>query len=140
MPTVEELGFGWVAYSPMGKGYLTGKIDETTTFAEGDIRNILPRYTQDARVANKKLLDVLNDFAQQKNTTPAQIAIAWVMARKPWIVPIPGTTKIHRLEENLGAVNCILSIDELLEIEKASLEIKILGERYTEQMEKSTGI
>ncbi|WP_228235585.1 aldo/keto reductase [Allomuricauda sp. M10] len=140
IPTIEELGIGLVAYSPLGKGYLTGKIDEKTQFAEGDIRNVLPRYTEEARVANKELLDMINGFAMQKEATPAQIALAWVMAQKPWIVPIPGTTKTHRLDENLGAVKIEFSKSELQAMEQASAKIQILGDRYTEQMERSTGL
>ncbi len=140
IPTIEELGIGLVAYSPLGKGFLSGKIDETTKFAEGDIRNSLPRYTEEARSANKALLDLLNQFAEQKNATPAQIALAWVLAQKPWIVPIPGTTKLHRLTENIGAAAIQLTARELQEIEDASTQIDVVGTRYTEQMEKSTGL
>ena len=140
IPTIEELGIGLVAYSPLGKGFLTGKIDATTTFAEGDIRNFLPRYTEDARNANQALLDIIERFTQEKNATNAQIALAWVLAQKPWIVPIPGTTKVHRLTENNGAVNIELSAEELQEIESASTQISIVGTRYTEAMEKSTGL
>ncbi|MBO0322897.1 aldo/keto reductase [Muricauda sp. CAU 1633] len=140
IPTIEELGIGLVAYSPLGKGFLSGKIDATTTFQEGDIRNVLPRYTEEARVANEKLLGLLNDFALRKEATTAQIALAWVLAQKPWIVPIPGTTKPHRLVENLGAVHIELSETELQEIESASAQIKVVGERYTEQMEAATGL
>lgn len=140
IPTIEELGIGLVAFSPLGKGFLAGKIDEHTKFGEGDIRNVLPRYTEEARVANKVLLDLLQQFAEKRNATPAQIALAWVLAQKPWIVPIPGTTKLHRLEENIGAVSIQLTADELREIEEASVHIKITGTRYTEAMEKSTGL
>lgn len=140
LPTIEELGIGLVAYSPLGKGFLAGKIDEHTSFAEGDIRNILPRYTEEARVANKALLDLLHRFAERKKTTPAQIALAWVLAQKPWIVPIPGTTKPHRLTENLGAATIELTTEELQEMEAASAQIKIMGERYTEAMERATGL
>ena len=140
IPTIEELGIGFVPFSPLGKGYLTGKIDEKQTFDAGDIRAILPRYTEEARLANKGLLEVIGKFAELKNATHAQIALAWVLAQKPWIVPIPGTTKIHRLLENNGAVNIQLSSDELEELTKASEEIKIMGTRYTEAMEKSTGL
>lgn len=140
IPTIEELGIGFVAFSPLGKGFLTGKIDETTKFAEGDIRNTIPRFTEEARAANKPLLDLLQRFADEKNATTAQIAIAWVLAQKPWIVPIPGTTKLHRLTENLGAINIKLSSSELMEIEEASAQIKIMGNRYNEAMEKSTGL
>lgn len=140
IPTIEELGIGLVAFSPLGKGFLAGKIDETTKFAEGDIRNVLPRYTEEARTANKALLDLLNQFAEQRNATPAQIALAWVLAQKPWIVPIPGTTKIHRLTENNEAAEIELTAAELQEIENASAHIKVTGTRYTEAMEKSTGL
>ena len=140
IPTIEELGIGLVAYSPLGKGFLTGKIDETATFAEGDIRNLLPRFTEDARKANQTLIDLLNRFAESRNATPAQIALAWVLAQKPWIVPIPGTTKLHRLTENNGAATIELTTAELQEIEEASARIDVVGNRYTEQMEKSTGL
>lgn len=140
IPTIEELGIGLVAFSPLGKGFLAGKIDENTKFGEGDIRNVLPRYTEEARVANKALLDLLDQFAAKRNATPAQISLAWVLAQKPWIVPIPGTTKLHRLEENNAAASIELSVRELQEIENASTLIKIVGTRYTEAMEKSTGL
>lgn len=140
IPTIEELGIGLVAYSPLGKGFLTGKIDENTQFAQGDIRNILPRYTEEARVANRALLDVLHRFAERKKATPAQIALAWVLAQKPWIVPIPGTTKAHRLAENLGAASIQLTAEELSEMETASAQIKVIGSRYPEQMERATGL
>ncbi|PLK44705.1 aldo/keto reductase [Emticicia sp. TH156] len=140
IPTIEELGIGLVAFSPLGKGFLAGKIDETTRFADGDIRNVLPRYTEEARVANKALLDLLHQFAEKRNATQAQIALAWVLAQKPWIVPIPGTTKIHRLTENNGAAAILLTESELAEIEAASAQIKVTGARYTEAMEKSTGL
>lgn len=140
IPTIEELGIGLVAYSPLGKGFLAGKIDENTKFAEGDIRNILPRYTEEARVANKALLDLINSFAERKGATPAQVALAWVLAQKPWIVPIPGTTKLHRLKENIDAASVELTPEELQEMEAASSQIDIIGTRYTEQMERSTGL
>ncbi len=140
IPTIEDLGIGLVAFSPFGKGFLAGKIDENTKFAQGDIRNILPRYTEEARAANKDLLDVIGKFAEGKQATPAQIALAWVLAQKPWIVPIPGTTKLHRLRENIGAVDIQLTTEELQEIENASVQIKVVGTRYTEAMEKSTGL
>jgi aryl-alcohol dehydrogenase-like predicted oxidoreductase len=140
LPTIEALGIGLVAFSPLGKGFLAGKIDENTQFAEGDIRNILPRYTEEARIANKALLDLLNLFAEKRNVTTAQIAIAWVLAQKPWIVPIPGTTKLHRMTENNGAVSIKLTDTELQEIEKASAQIRVIGTRYTDQMERSTGL
>jgi len=140
IPTIEELGIGLVAYSPLGKGFLAGKIDETTKFAEGDIRNILPRYTEEARIANKTLLDLLHQFAAKRDATPAQIALAWVLAQKPWIVPIPGTTKLHRLAENNAAAAIELTQEELQEMETASKQIEVVGTRYTEQMEKSKGL
>ncbi len=140
IPAIEELGIGLVAFSPLGKGFLAGKIDENTKFGEGDIRKILPRYTEEARIANKTLLDLLSQFAAKRNATPAQIALAWVLAQKPWIVPIPGTTKLHRLTENNGAASIQLTKAELQEIEDASSHIKIMGTRYTEAMEKSTGL
>jgi aryl-alcohol dehydrogenase-like predicted oxidoreductase len=140
IPTIEELGIGLVAFSPLGKGFLAGKIDENTKFADGDIRNMLPRFTEEARLANKALLDLLNQFAASRNVTSAQIALAWVLAQKPWIVPIPGTTKLHRLTENIGAASILLTTVELEEIEAASVHIKITGNRYTEAMEKSTGL
>lgn len=140
LPTIEELGIGLVAFSPLGRGFLAGKINENTKFAEGDIRNTLPRYTEEARIVNKALLDLLNQFAAIRNTTPAQIALAWVLAQKPWIVPIPGTTKLHRLKENIDAAFIELSAAELQEIEDASSQIKVMGARYTEAMEKSTGL
>jgi aryl-alcohol dehydrogenase-like predicted oxidoreductase len=140
IPTIEELGIGLVAFSPLGKGFLAGKIDENTEFGDGDIRKVLPRFTEEARIANKTLLDLLSQFAAKRNATPAQIALAWVLAQKPWIVPIPGTTKLHRLTENNGAASIELTKAELQEIENASSNIKIMGTRYTEAMEKSTGL
>ena len=140
IPAIEELGIGLVAFSPLGKGFLTGKIDEHTKFAQGDIRNIIPRFTEDARAANQALLDLINQFAEKKKATPAQIALAWVLAQKPWIVPIPGTTKLHRLQENIGAANIKFSKEELQEMEEASSHIKIEGERYPEALEKTTGL
>lgn len=140
IPTIEELGIGLVAYSPLGKGFLTGKIDPTSQFAEGDIRNTLPRYTEEARAANQALLDLLNRFAETHNATTAQIALAWVLAQKSWIVPIPGTTKISRLTENNGAATINLTTDELRDIDEASSHIQVVGTRYTEQMEQATGL
>jgi aryl-alcohol dehydrogenase-like predicted oxidoreductase len=140
IPTIEELGIGLVAFSPLGKGFLAGKIDDTTAFAEGDIRKTLPRFTEEARKANQSLIDLVGSFAAKRNATAAQIAIAWVLAQKPWIVPIPGTTKLHRLTENNRAAFIQLTPQELQEIEKASAQIKIIGARYTEQMEKATGL
>ena len=140
IPPIEELGIGLVAFSPLGRGFLTGKIDKNTQFAEGDIRHILPRYTEEARMANKALLDIIERFAKERNVTNAQIALAWVLAQKPWIVPIPGTTKLHRLTENNGAAAIKLSATELQEIEAASAEIQVVGTLYNEVMEKSTGL
>jgi aryl-alcohol dehydrogenase-like predicted oxidoreductase len=140
IPTIEKLGIGLVAFSPLGKGFLAGKMDETTKFGEGDIRNLLPRFTEEARIANKALLDLLDQFAAKRNATPAQISLAWVLAQKPWIVPIPGTTKLHRLTENNGATSIQLTAAELQEIEDASAHIKIMGTRYSEALEKTTGL
>jgi aryl-alcohol dehydrogenase-like predicted oxidoreductase len=140
IPVIEELGIGLVAFSPLGKGFLTGKIDEHTKFQEGDFRNILPRFTEEARMANKGLLDLVNRYAGIKNATAAQIALAWVLAQKPWIVPIPGTTKSHRLTENIGAADIVFTAAELQEMEVASSNIKVLGDRYPEALEKSTGL
>lgn len=140
IPTIEELGIGLVAFSPLGKGFLTGKIDANTKFEEGDFRNRLPRFTEEARAANQALLDLINQFAEKKKATPAQIALAWVLAQKPWIVPIPGTTKLHRLQENISAANITFSKEELQQIDDASSHIKIEGERYPEALEKTTGL
>jgi len=140
IPTIEELGISFVPFSPLGRGFLTGKLDETTKFAEGDIRNNLPRYTEEARTSNKALLSVIERFAQEKDATNAQIAIAWILAQKPWIVPIPGTTKIHRLTENNGAINITFTDSELAELTNASEEVKVMGTRYNDEMEKSTGL
>lgn len=140
LPTIEELGIGLVAYSPLGKGFLAGKIDASTQFEDGDIRNILPRYTEEAREANQSLLNLIQQFAEEKGASNAQIALAWVLAQKPWIVPIPGTTKLHRLEENIGAVDVQLTTGELQQIEEATSQIQVIGSRYTEQMERATGL
>ena len=140
IPTIEEFGIGLVAFSPLGKGFLAGKMDENTKFGEGDIRNILPRYTEEARIANRALLDLLHQFSTKRNVTPAQISLARVLAQKPWIVPIPGTTKLHRLKENNEAASILLTTGELQEIEIASAQIEIMGTRYAEAMEKSTGL
>jgi aryl-alcohol dehydrogenase-like predicted oxidoreductase len=140
IPTIEELGIGFVPYSPLGKGFLTGKMDENTIFAEGDIRNILPRFTEEARTANKSLLDIIGHFAEKFNASNAQIALAWVMAQKPWFVPIPGTTKLHRLKENIDAEKIKLSENDILELTLASEQVKVTGTRYTEAMEASTGL
>lgn len=140
LPTLEELGIGFVPYSPLGKGFLTGKIDEKTTFNGSDIRNRIPRFTPEARKANQVLVDFLNKVAERKNATPAQIALAWLLAQKPWIVPIPGTRKLERLEENIGAASVELTPDDLQEIENAAVKIKVQGARYPEEMEKMTGL
>lgn len=140
LPTCEELGIGFVPFSPLGRGFLTGKIDESTTFASGDFRNNLPRFTAEARKANQALIDLVAKIAERKKATPAQIALAWLLARKPWIVPIPGTTKLERLEENIGAAALELTPDDLREIDNASSEIKIEGARYPEKLERSTGL
>ncbi|HEV8272176.1 MAG TPA: aldo/keto reductase [Chitinophagaceae bacterium] len=139
MPTLEELGIGFVPFSPLGKGFLTGKIDENTKFDPSDFRNIVPRFSTEARKANQSMIDLLNNIAQKKKATPAQIALAWLLAQKPWIVPIPGTTKLHRLEENLGSINIEFTADELREIDNASSEIKVEGARYPEQLQKLVG-
>ena len=130
LPTCEELGIGFVPFSPLGKGFLTGKIDETTSFDQGDFRNIVPRFSPEARKANQALVDRLGSIATAKQATPAQIALAWLLSRKPWIVPIPGTTKAHRLKENLGAAAVELTADDLRQIEAALAEIKVQGDRY----------
>ena len=139
LPTLEELGIGFVPYSPLGKGFLTGKISEDTKFDKSDFRNIVPRFTPENRKANQALVDLLGRFAQQKKATPAQIALAWLLAQKPWIVPIPGTTKLHRLEENIGAVNVQLSPDDLRALETATSKIPVQGARYPEELQKLVG-
>jgi aryl-alcohol dehydrogenase-like predicted oxidoreductase len=139
LPTLEELGIGLVAYSPLGKGFLTGKINENTTFDSSDFRNILPRFTAEARKANQALVDLLGRIGERKNATPAQIALAWLLAQKPWIAPIPGTTKLHRLDENIGAVAVELASDDLREIDGAASKITVQGTRYPENLEKLTG-
>jgi aryl-alcohol dehydrogenase-like predicted oxidoreductase len=139
MPLLEELGIGFVPFSPLGKGFLTGAIDEKTEFDKNDFRNIVPRFTPEARKANQAMVNLLGQIAQQKNATPAQIALAWLLAQKPWIVPIPGTTKLHRLKENLGAVEIALTMDDLQNIEKAAAEIKIEGARYPAQFQQTVG-
>ena len=130
LPTCEELGIGFVPFSPLGRGFLTGKIDENTTFAKGDFRNIVPRFSPEARKANQALIDELAAIAAAKQATAAQIALAWLLARKPWIVPIPGTTKLHRLEENIGAASVELTAEDLRHIEEALARIKVQGDRY----------
>ena len=139
LPTLEELGIGFVPFSPLGKGFLTGKINADTKFDSTDFRSTVPRFNAENRKANQALVDLLSTFAEQKKATPAQIALAWLLAKKPWIVPIPGTTKLHRLEENLGAVNVELTPDDLRSIESASSHIKVEGARYPEFQEQLTG-
>ena len=139
LPLLEELGIGFVPYSPLGRGFLTGKMNENTTFDSTDFRNTLPRFTSEARKANRALVDLLGDIAKRKKATPAQIALAWLLAQKPWIVPIPGTTKLKRLEENLGAVEIELTSDDLREIESAASQIEVQGARYPEHLEQLTG-
>jgi aryl-alcohol dehydrogenase-like predicted oxidoreductase len=139
LPTLEELGIGFVPFSPLGKGFLTGKIDENTKFDSSDFRNVVPRFSQEARKANQSMVDLLTNIATKKKATPAQVALAWLLAQKPWIVPIPGTTKLHRLEENIGSVAIEFTADELREIENASSEIKVEGDRYPEHLQKLVG-
>ena len=138
-PALEELGIGFVPFSPLGRGFLTGKVDEDTTFDTNDFRNTLPRFTPDARKANQALVDLLGKFAAARNVTPAQIALAWLLAQKPWIVPIPGTTKMHRLTENIGAVDIDLTAEDLNELEAAASKIEVQGARYPENLAKMTG-
>src|SRR5712671_5371698 len=139
IPTLEELGIGFVPFSPLGKGFLTGKINENTTFDSGDFRNIVPRFTPEARKANQAVVDLLRTIAERKKATPAQIALAWLLAQKPWIVPIPGTTKLARLEENIGAVEIQLTTDDLREIDSAASNITIQGARYPEHLQRMVG-
>ena len=139
IPTLEELGIGFVPFSPLGKGFLTGKISDDTKFDKSDFRNIVPRFTPENRKANQAVVDLLGTFAQQKKTTPAQIALAWLLAEKPWIVPIPGTTKLHRLDENIGAANIELSPDDLRQLETAASKIPVQGARYPEELQKMVG-
>ena len=136
IPTLEELGIGFVPFSPLGKGYLTGKIDENTTFDSTDFRNTVPRFAPEARKANRALVDLLNTIAQRKNATPAQIALAWLLAQKPWIVPIPGTTKLHRLQENVAAASIELSQADLRDIDRAASQITVQGARYSESAQR----
>jgi aryl-alcohol dehydrogenase-like predicted oxidoreductase len=140
IPTLEELGIGLVPYSPLGKGFLTGKMDQSMTFDKTDIRSIIPRFTPEARVANQALVDLLGEIGKRMNSTPAQVALAWLLAQKPWIVPIPGTTKLHRFEENIGAVAIELSAEDLQQIEIAASKITVQGARYPEHIEKMTGL
>ena len=139
IPTCEELGIGFVAYSPLGRGFLTGKMDETTTFDSSDFRTKLPRFTPEARKANQALVHLLGEIAKRKDATPAQIALAWLLAQKPWIIPIPGTTKLKRLEENIGAGEIELTSDDLREVEHAASKIDVQGARYPEHLEQMTG-
>jgi aryl-alcohol dehydrogenase-like predicted oxidoreductase len=139
IPTLEELGIGFVPFSPLGKGFLTGQISQDTKFDKSDFRNIVPRFSEENRKANQAMVDLIARFAQQKKVTPAQIALAWLLAQKPWIVPIPGTTKLHRLEENLGAVNLKLSSEDLRELDSAAKKIPVQGARYPEELQKLVG-
>ena len=139
LPALEELGIGFVPFSPLGKGFLTGAIDENTTFDSNDFRNIVPRFTPEARKANQAVVDVLGEIAARKHATPAQIALAWLLAQKPWIVPIPGTTKLHRVEENIGAANLELSSGDLREIHDAVSKITVEGARYPAQLQALVG-
>lgn len=139
IPTLEELGIGFVPYSPLGKGFLTGRMDQSTTFDSSDFRSKLPRFTPEAMKANQALIDLLGRIAERKQATPAQIALAWLLAQKPWISPIPGTTKLHRLEENIGAAEVELTSDDLSDIEAAASQITVEGARYPEALEKMTG-
>ena len=139
LPTLEELGIGFVPYSPLGMGFLTGNIYDNTTFDSTDFRAILPRFAPEARKANQALVDLLADIGKRKNATPAQIALAWLLAQKPWIVPIPGTTKLHRLEENIGGASVELSSDDLRDINQAASQITVEGARYPEHLEQLTG-
>ena len=139
IPTLEELGIGFVPFSPLGKGFLTGAISKDTQFDKTDFRNVVPRFSPENREANQMLVDLVSKFAQQKKATPAQIALAWLLAKKPWIVPIPGTTKLHRLEENSGAVNVRLTPDELRALETAASKIPVQGARYPEELQKLVG-
>jgi aryl-alcohol dehydrogenase-like predicted oxidoreductase len=139
IPTLEELGIGLVPYSPLGKGFLTGKIDESAKFDSTDFRSTLPRFTPEALKANQALINLLGRIAERKKSTPAQIALAWLLAQKPWIVPIPGTTKLHRLDENIGAVSIELTPDDLSDIDEAAARITVQGARYPEKLEQMTG-
>jgi aryl-alcohol dehydrogenase-like predicted oxidoreductase len=139
IPTLEELGIGFVPFSPLGKGFLTGKISADTRFDKSDFRNIVPRFSEENRKANQAMVDLIGKFAQEKNVTPAQIALAWLLAQKPWIVPIPGTTKLHRLEENIGAVKIELSPEDLRQLQSAAAKIPVQGARYPEELQKLVG-
>jgi aryl-alcohol dehydrogenase-like predicted oxidoreductase len=139
IPTLEELGIGFVPFSPLGKGFLTGTITENTQFDKTDFRNVVPRFSEENRKANQRLVELLNNIARQKNATPAQIALAWLLAQKPWIVPIPGTTKLHRLQENLGAVDVELTPGDINEIDTAFSAIPVMGERYSARSQSMVG-
>jgi len=140
LPALDELGIGFVPFSPLGRGFLTGKIDENTTFDNSDFRNKVPRFTPEARKANQSLVELLRSIGERKNATPAQVALAWLLAQKPWIVPIPGTTKLHRMEENIGAASVELTTEDLQEIDGAASQITVQGERYPEEMERRTNL
>jgi aryl-alcohol dehydrogenase-like predicted oxidoreductase len=139
IPTIEELGIGFVPYSPLGKGFLTGKMDESSTFDSTDFRSTLPRFTPEALRANQAVVELLGTIAERKQATPAQIALAWLLTQKPWIVPIPGTTKLHRLEENIGAVSVELTPQDMRDIDEAASQITVQGARYPEKLEQMTG-
>jgi aryl-alcohol dehydrogenase-like predicted oxidoreductase len=139
LPMLEELGIGFVPFSPLGRGFLTGKMNENTSFDSSDLRSTLPRFTPEARKANQALVDLLGEIAKRKKATPAQIALAWLLAQKPWIVPIPGTTKLHRLDENIGAAPVELTADDLRDIDGVASKIKVQGARYPEKLEQMTG-
>lgn len=139
IPTLEELGIGFVPFSPLGKGFLTGAIDKNTQFDKNDFRNVVPRFTPENREANQAVVDLVSEFAKRKRTTPAQIALAWILAQKPWMVPIPGTTKLHRLEENLGAVEIDLTPEDVRQLNEASAKLTLQGERYPENLQKLVG-
>ena len=139
IPTLEELGIGLVPFSPLGKGFLTGAISKDTQFDKNDFRNIVPRFSEENRKANQALVDLIGRFAQQKKATPAQVALAWLLAQKPWIVPIPGTTKLHRLEENIGAANVELTLEDLHQLESSASKIPVQGARYPEELQKLVG-
>jgi aryl-alcohol dehydrogenase-like predicted oxidoreductase len=140
LPTLEELGIGFVPFSPLGAGFLTGKIDENTKFDPTDFRNMVPRFSPEARKSNMALVEIIKRVAERKGATPAQVALAWLLAQRPWIVPIPGTTKLHRLEENLGAVNLALNVQDLKEIDEAASRLKLEGARLPEAVLKMTGL
>jgi aryl-alcohol dehydrogenase-like predicted oxidoreductase len=140
LPALQELGIGFVPFSPLGKGFLTGNVDETTTFTSSDIRGIIPRFTPEARKANQALVDLLGTIAARKNATPAQVALAWLLAQRPWIAPIPGTRRLERLDENIAAVGLDLTAEDVSEIEHAAAQIQIEGARYPEHLEQQTGL